>query len=312
MAKSREINMNLPSIDNFFTTQEERDQKNQEYVKDISIYEITDFPNHPFKVKMDDKMLETIESVRDHGVLVPALVREKSMGGYEMISGHRRKMASELAGKETMPCIVRNLSDDQAVIVMVDSNLQREEILPSEKAFAYKMRLEAMNRQAGRPSKNNLTPVVSDLNGLRTNEALGKEVGESRETIRRYIRLTELIPEILEMVDDKKISMRPAVELSYLPKEEQEILYDTMESEACTPSHAQAIKIRIFSAEGILNEDVLLSIISEEKPNQVEQWKIPKNRLKKYFPSGTTQQKMEETIIKALELYRKREKSRER
>lgn len=312
MAKSREINMNLPSIDNFFTTQEERDQKNQEYVKDISIYEITDFPNHPFKVKMDDKMLETIESVRDHGVLVPALVREKSMGGYEMISGHRRKMASELAGKETMPCIVRNLSDDQAVIVMVDSNLQREEILPSEKAFAYKMRLEAMNRQAGRPSKNNLTPVVSDLNGLRTNEALGKEVGESRETIRRYIRLTELIPEILEMVDDKKISMRPAVELSYLPKEEQEILYDTMESEACTPSHAQAIKIRKFSAEGRLNEDVLLSIMSEEKPNQVEQWKIPKNRLKKYFPSGTTQQKMEETIIKALELYQKREKSRER
>ena len=312
MAKSREINMNLPSADDLFTTQEERNQKNQEYVKDISIYEITDFPNHPFKVKMDDKMLETIESVRDHGVLVPALVREKSMGGYEMISGHRRKMASELAGKETMPCIVRNLSDDQAVIVMVDSNLQREEILPSEKAFAYKMRLEAMNRQAGRPSKNNLTPVVSDLNGLRTNEALGKEVGESRETIRRYIRLTELIPEILEMVDDKKVSMRPAVELSYLPKEEQEILYDTMESEACTPSHAQAIKIRKFSAEGRLNEDVLLSIMSEEKPNQVEQWKIPKNRLKKYFPSGTTQQKMEETIIKALELYRRREKNRER
>ena len=312
MAKSREINMNLPSADDLFTTQEERNHKNQEYVKDISIYEITDFPNHPFKVKMDDKMLETIESVRDHGVLVPALVREKPTGGYEMISGHRRKMASELAGKETMPCIVRNLSDDQAVIVMVDSNLQREEILPSEKVFAYKMRLEAMNRQAGRPSKNNLTPVVSDLNGLRTNEALGKEVGESRETIRRYIRLTELIPEILEMVDDKKISMRPAVELSYLPKEEQEILYDTMESEACTPSHAQAIKIRKFSAEGRLNEDVLLSIMSEEKPNQVEQWKIPKNRLKKYFPSGTTQQKMEETIIKALELYRKREKSRER
>ena len=261
---------------------------------------------------MDDKMLETIESVRDHGVLVPALVREKPTGGYEMISGHRRKMASELAGKETMPCIVRNLSDDQAVIVMVDSNLQREEILPSEKAFAYKMRLEAMNRQAGRPSKNNLTPVVSDLNGLRTNEALGKEVGESRETIRRYIRLTELIPEILDMVDNKKIAMRPAVELSYLPKEEQEILYDAMESEACTPSHAQAIKIRKFSAEGRLNEDVLLSIMSEEKPNQVEQWKIPKNRLKKYFPSGITQQKMEETIIKALELYRKREKSRER
>lgn len=308
MAKSREINMNLPSADDLFTTQEERDQKNQEYVKDISIYEITDFPNHPFKVKMDDKMLETIESVRDHGVLVPALVREKPTGGYEMISGHRRKMASELAGKETMPCIVRNLSDDQAVIVMVDSNLQREEILPSEKAFAYKMKLDAMNRQGKRTDLTS-TPLVSKF---RTNEILAQEAGESRETIRRYIRLTELIPEILEMVDDKKISMRPAVELSYLPKEEQEILYDTMESEACTPSHAQAIKIRKFSAEGRLNEDVLLSIMSEEKPNQVEQWKIPKNRLKKYFPSGTTQQKMEETIIKALELYRKREKSRER
>ena len=300
--------MNLPSVDDLFTTQKERDQKNQEYVKDISIYEITDFPNHPFKVRMDAKMVETIESVREHGVLLPALVREKPTGGYEMISGHRRKMASELAGFEKMPCIVRNLSDDEAVIVMVDSNLQREEILPSEKAFAYKMKLEAMNRQGKRTDLTS-TPLVSKF---RTNEILAQEAGESRETIRRYIRLTELIPEILEMVDDKKISMRPAVELSYLPKEEQEILYDIMESEACTPSHAQAIKIRKFSAEGRLNEDVLLLIMSEEKPNQVEQWKIPKNRLKKYFPSGTTQQKMEETIIKALELYRKREKSRER
>ena len=309
MAKSREINMNLPSADDLFTTQEERDQKNQEYIKNISIYEITDFPNHPFKVKMDDKMLETIESVRDHGVLVPALVREKPTGGYEMISGHRRKMASELAGKETMPCIVRNLSDDQAVIVMVDSNLQREEILPSEKAFAYKMKLDAMKRQGQRRDLTSV-PLAQKFKGKTSREILGEQVGESQDQIRRYIRLTDLISEILEMVDDKKISMRPAVELSYLPKEEQEILYDTMESEDCTPSHAQAIKIRKFSAEGRLNEDVLLSIMSEEKPNQVEQWKIPKNRLKKYFPSGTTQQKMEETIIKALELYRKREKAR--
>ncbi len=308
MAKSREINMNLPSADDLFTTQEERNHKSQEYVKNISLFEITDFPNHPFKVRMDAKMVETIESVREHGVLLPALVREKPTGGYEMISGHRRKMASELAGFENMPCIVRNLSDDEAVIVMVDSNLQREEILPSEKAFAYKMKLEAMNRQGKRTDLTS-TPLVSKF---RTNEILAQEAGESRETIRRYIRLTELIPEILEMVDEKKIAMRPAVELSYLPKEEQEILYDTMESEACTPSHAQTIKIRKFSEEGRLNEDVLLSIMSEEKPNQVEQWKIPKNRLKKYFPSGTTQQKMEETIIKALELYRKREKSRER
>ena len=311
MAKSREINMNLPSADDLFTTQEERDHKNQEYVKNISLFEITDFPNHPFKVRMDAKMVETIESVREHGVLVPALVRERPTGGYEMISGHRRKMASELAGLENIPCIVRNLSDDEAVIVMVDSNLQREEILPSEKAFAYKMKLEAMKRQGKRTDLTS-EPVARKLKGKESAEILGEQVGESKDTIRRYIRLTELIPEILEMVDEKKIAMRPAVELSYLPKEEQEILYDTMESEACTPSHAQAIKIRKFSAEGRLNEDVLLSIMSEEKPNQVEQWKIPKNRLKKYFPSGTTQQKMEETIIKALELYRKREKSRER
>ena len=311
MAKSREINMNLPSADDLFTTQEERDQKNQEHVKNISVYDISDFPNHPFKVKMDAKMVETIESIREHGVLVPALVREKPTGGYEMISGHRRKMASELAGLESIPCIVRNLSDDEAVIVMVDSNLQREEILPSEKAFAYKMKLEAMKRQGKRTDLTS-EPMARKLKGKESAEILGEQVGESKDTIRRYIRLTEFIPEILEMVDNKKIAMRPAVELSYLPKEEQEILYDTMESEDCTPSHAQAIKIRKFSEEGRLNEDVLLSIMSEEKPNQVEQWKIPKNRLKKYFPSGTTQQKMEETIIKALELYRKREKSRER
>nr|WP_330424668.1 ParB/RepB/Spo0J family partition protein [Dorea formicigenerans] len=303
--------MNLPSADDLFTTQEERDHKNQEYVKNISLFDITDFPNHPFKVRMDAKMVETIESVREHGVLLPALVREKPTGGYEMISGHRRKMASELAGFENMPCIVRNLNDDEAVIVMVDSNLQREEILPSEKAFAYKMKLEAMKRQGKRTDLTS-EPVARKLKGKESAEILGEQVGESKDTIRRYIRLTELIPEILEMVDEKKIAMRPAVELSYLPKEEQEILYDTMESEACTPSHAQSIKIRKFSAEGRLNEDVLLSIMAEEKPNQVEQWKIPKNRLKKYFPSGTSQQKMEETIIKALELYRRREKSRER
>ena len=312
MAKNREINMNLPSADDLFTTQEERDHKNQEYVKNISLFDITDFPNNPFKVRMDAKMVETIESVREHGVLVPALVREKPTGGYEMISGHRRKMASEMAGLENLPCIVRNLSDDEAVIVMVDSNLQREEILPSEKAFAYKMKLEAMKRQQGYRSDLTSATVLQKSDKKSSREVLAEQVGESHEQIRKYIRLTELIPEILEMVDEKKIAMRPAVELSYLTKEEQEILYDTMESEACTPSHAQAIKIRKFSAEGRLNEDVLLSIMAEEKPNQVEQWKIPKNRLKKYFPSGTTQQKMEETIIKALELYRRREKSRER
>lgn len=312
MVKGREINMNLPSADDLFTTQEEREQKKQEYVKEISIYEITDFPDHPFKVKMDDKMLETIESVRDHGVLVPALVREKPTGGYEMISGHRRKMACELAGRNKIPCIVRNLTDDEAIVVMVDSNLQREKILPSEKAFAYKMKLEAMKRQQGCRSDLTSATPLQKLGKKSSRELLAEQVGESHEQIRKYIRLTNLIPEILEKVDDDKISMRPAVELSYLSKEEQELLYDAMESEACTPSHDQAIQMRNLSKEGKLTEDIIMAIMSQEKPNQVEQWKIPKNRLKKYFPSGTTQQKMEETIIKALELYRKREKSRER
>ena len=301
----------LLNVDSLFTTQAERDEAKRETVMDIPLKEISDFPNHPFKVRMDESMMEMADSVKQYGVLVPALVRPKSNGGYEMVAGHRRKMASELAGKLTISCIVRDLTDDEAVIIMVDTNLkQRDQILPSEKAFAYKMKLDAMKRQGQRTDLTS-APLGQKL-GKYSVEVLGEQVGESKSQIQRYIRLTELIPEILEMVDDKKISMRPAVELSYLPKEEQEILYDTMESEACTPSHAQAIKIRKFSAEGRLNEDVLLSIMSEEKPNQVEQWKIPKNRLKKYFPSGTSQQKMEETIIKALELYRKREKSRER
>ena len=296
MAKGREINMNLPSADDLFTTQQEREQKNQEYVKEISIYEITDFPDHPFKVKMDDKMLETIESVRDHGVLVPALVREKPTGGYEMISGHRRKMACELAGRDKIPCIVRNLTDDEAIVVMVDSNLQREKILPSEKAFAYKMKLDAMKRQGKRTDLTS-TPL-GQKSGKYSVEILGEQVGESKSQIQRYIRLTNL--------------MRPAVELSYLSKEEQELLYDAMESEACTPSHDQAIQMRNLSKEGKLNEDIIMVIMSQEKPNQVEQWKIPKSKLKKYFPFGTSQEKIEETIIKALELYRKREKTRER
>ena len=241
MAKGREINMNLPSADDLFTTQEEREQKNQEYVKEISIYEITDFPDHPFKVKMDDKMLETIESVRDHGVLVPALVREKPTGGYEMISGHRRKMACELAGRDKIPCIVRNLTDDEAIVVMVDSNLQREKILPSEKAFAYKMKLEAMKRQQGCRSDLTSATPLQKLGKKSSRELLVEQVGESHEQIRKYIRLTNLIPEILEKVDDDKIGMRPAVELSYLSKEEQELLYDAMESEACTPSHGARI-----------------------------------------------------------------------
>ena len=306
MAKNSGIKLNLPSADDLFSTQEERDEESRESIQDIPIGEITDFPNHPFQVKMDESMMDMAESVKQYGVLVPALVREKAEGGYEMIAGHRRKMASELAGKKEMPCIIRNVTEDEAVLIMVDSNLQREEILPSEKAFAYKMKLEAMNRQGKRTDLTS-TPSVAKF---RTNETLAKEVGESRETIRRYIRLTELIPPILDMVDNGKVAMRPAVELSYLPKEQQEILYDTMKSEDCTPSHAQAIKLRKFSESGKLGEDVILSILSEEKPNQVEQFKIPKKRIDKYFSPGTSMKQMEDTIVKALELYRKKERDK--
>ena len=301
----------LTSVDDLFSTQESRDEAKLERVINLPPGEISDFPNHPFKVRMDEEMQQMAESVKEHGVLVPALVREKPDSGYEMIAGHRRKRAAELAELPEIPCIVRNLTDDEAIIVMVDSNLQREKILPSEKAFAYKMRLEAMNRQAGRPKKENLTPVVSKKNP-RTNEQLAEKVGESREQIRRYIRLTYLLPEILDMVDDGKIALRPAVELSYLAEKEQHFLLDTMFSEDCTPSHAQAIKMRKFSQEGKLNPDVILSIMQEEKPNQKEQIKIPKERISRYFAPGTPAQKIEDTIIKALELYRKRQRSMER
>ena len=283
----------LTSVDDLFSTQESRDEAKLERVINLPPGEISDFPNHPFKVRMDEEMQQMAES------------------GYEMIAGHRRKRAAELAELPEIPCIVRNLTDDEAIIVMVDSNLQREKILPSEKAFAYKMRLEAMNRQAGRPKKENLTPVVSKKNP-RTNEQLAEKVGESREQIRRYIRLTYLLPEILDMVDDGKIALRPAVELSYLAEKEQHFLLDTMFSEDCTPSHAQAIKMRKFSQEGKLNPDVILSIMQEEKPNQKEQIKIPKERISRYFAPGTPVQKIEDTIVKALELYRKRQRSLER
>lgn len=310
MANGKEIKMKLPSADDLFSTQEQREEEKRENVRDIAITEISDFPNHPFKVKTDDKMLEMVDSVKEYGVLMPALVRPKLEGGYEMVAGHRRKMASELAGKKDMPCLVRNLSDDEAILIMVDSNLQREEVLPSEKAFAYKMKLEAMKRQAGRPSKNSV-PVGQNL-GQTSREILAEKSPDSNTQIQRYIRLTELILPILDMVDEGKIAMRPAVELSYLSKEQQEQLYDTMKMEDCTPSHAQAIKMRQFSEKGTLNLDVILSIMTEEKPNQAEQFKMPKKRIEKYFPKGTPSKKMEETIIRALELLRKREKDRER
>ena len=308
MAKNSGIRLNLPSADDLFSTQEQRDGESRESIQDIPIGEITDFPNHPFQVKMDESMMDMAESVKQYGVLVPALVREKAGGGYEMIAGHRRKMASELAGKKEMPCIIRNVTEDEAVLIMVDSNLQREEILPSEKAFAYKMKLEAMKRQGKR---TDLTSVPVGPR-LRSNQELAQKSEDSVTQIKRYIRLTELIPPILDLVDNGKVAMRPAVELSYLPKDQQETLYDLMQSEDCTPSHAQAIKLRKFSESGKLGEDVILSILSEEKPNQVEQFKIPKKRIDKYFSPGTSMKQMEDTIVKALELYRKRERDKGR
>lgn len=307
---AKEIKMPLPSAADLFSTQEERDNASRESVREIPLEEISDFPNHPFKVKMDESMADMAESVKQYGVLVPALVREKSEGGYEMIAGHRRKMASELAEKKEIPCIVRDLTDDEAIIIMVDSNLQREQILPSEKAFAYKMKLSAMNRQGQRTDLTSV-PVGQKL-GKTSRELLAEKSPDSNTQIQRYIRLTELITPILDMVDSGKIAIRPAVELSYLPKEQQTILLDTMQLEDCTPSHAQAIKMRKFSEEGRLNEDVILSILSEEKGNQKEQFRMPKERISKYFSPGTPAKQMEDTIVKALELYRKRERSKDR
>ena len=301
----------MTSLDDLFSTQAERDEAKREHLIDIPLDEISDFPDHPFQVRMDEDMTDLAESIKSHGVLVPALVRPVG-DGYQMVAGHRRKAASELAGAETLPCIVRDMTDDEAIIVMVDSNLQREKILPSEKAFAYKMKLDAMRRQAGRPAKNNSAPVEPNLRGTRSNEELAAQSTDSRAQIQRYIRLTSLIPELLSLVDENKIAMRPAVELSYLSPDEQAALRETMESEDCTPSHAQAIKMRKFAAEGKLNPDVILSIMQEEKPNQVEQFKIPKERISRFFTPGTPAQKIEDTIVKALEMYRKRQRDMER
>jgi ParB family chromosome partitioning protein len=310
MAENRK-SIKLTSLDDLFSTEESRAEAEKERVQDIPIAEIDGFPDHPFHVDMDDAMSEMVESVKRFGVLSPAVARQKDDGRYELISGHRRKKACELAGMEKMPVIVRNMDRDEAIIFMVDSNLQRERLLPSEKAFSYKMRLEAMKRKAGRPSKENASPLATNYSSGRSDLDLAQIVGEGKDNIRRYIRLTELTPALLQMVDEGKIAFRPAVELSYLTKEEQASLHEAMESEDCTPSLAQAIKIKKFSQEGRLSDDVILSILSEEKPNQREVYRLPKERIDKYFPKGTPSEKIEEIICKALELYRRRERSRE-
>ena len=306
----------LTSLDDLFSTQEERDTAAQPRVEDIPIDLIDDFPNHPFKVRMDGAMARLVESVGQYGVLEPCLIRPKQDGRYEMVAGHRRKEACIMADCPSIRCIVQEMTDDQAVIIMVDSNLHREEILPSEKAFAYKMKLDAMKRQGLRTDLTS-SPVATKFDAA---TELGKEYGESRDQVFRYIRLTYLIPEILEMVDNSvlkekdklQIALRPAVELSYLTEQEQRDLNETMMTEDRTPSHAQAIKMRKFSQDGRLNMDVIFSIMQEEKGNQKEQFKIPRDRISKYFAPGTPAQKIEDTIVKALELYQKRQRSLQR
>ena len=272
-------------------------------IRDIPLELIDDFPDHPFKVRDDEDMIQLVESVKERGVITPATVRQKEDGRYELISGHRRKRACELAGFEALRCEVVDLDRDAATVLMVESNYQRSQILPSEKAFAYKMRLETMNRQAGRPRKENPTPVVSDLDGQRTNEILGNEVGESREQIRRYIRLTNLVPELLDLVDEGKIKMRPAVELSYLDEDSQRAVVDEIDLNQCTPSHDQTIRMRKFFTDGKLTPEVVSAIMGEEKPNQREKIVLRGDKVRSLIPKNIPVSQTEDYVVKALEHY---------
>ena len=310
--KEQEQKMKLPKLDDLFTSQAQRDFENAEKVEEIDISKITDFPNHPFKVENDEKMKDMVESVQKYGVILPVIVRSKEDGTYEMISGHRRKRACELAGIKQIRCIVKDLSDDEATILMVDSNIQREEVLPSERAFAYKMKLEAMKHQGKRVDlgdNETSTPLVSKL---RTDEILGEEVGESRENVRRYIRLTYLIPELLEQVDLKRIAFRPAVELSYLSEENQYVVQNIFEFDEVTPSLSQAIRLKKLEQEGNLTEEKIEEIMAQEKPNQKEYIKIHNEKIEKYIPTKIRESgKVEDFIIQCVEEHNKREKLRQ-
>ena len=301
----RKSDFTLPTntLDELFSTQEERDDAKLSKIRDIPLELIDDFPDHPFKVRDDEDMIQLVESVKERGVITPATVRQKEDGRYELISGHRRKRACELAGFEALRCEVVDLDRDAATVLMVESNYQRSQILPSEKAFAYKMRLEAMNRQAGRPRKENPTPVVSDLDGQRTNEILGNEVGESREQIRRYIRLTNLVPELLDLVDEGKIKMRPAVELSYLDEDSQRAVVDEIDLNQCTPSHDQTIRMRKFFTDGKLTPEVVSAIMGEEKPNQREKIVLRGDKVRSLIPKNIPVSQTEDYVLKALEHY---------
>jgi len=308
--KSSAKNVKLASVDDLFSTEESRADASREKVVEIPLSELHPFKNHPFKVKDDEAMMETADSIRQYGVLVPAIVRPDADGGYELVAGHRRHHASELAGKETLPCIVRDLDDDAATIIMVDSNLQRENLLPSERAFAYKMKLEAVKHQGAR---TDLTSVQVEQK-LSARDRVAQEAGEkSGIQVMRYIRLTELIPPLLDMVDEKKIALSPAYELSFLKPEEQAQLVETMDYEQATPSLSQAQRMKKFSQEGRLTEDVMLAILSEEKKSELDRVTLTSDTLRKYFPKSYTPKKMEETIIKLLEAWqRKRQQQQER
>lgn len=306
--ETKKIDLGLTGYDELFMTGEEREEIYLPKIKEIPISEIDDFPDHPFHVHLDADMDELVQSVKERGIITPVTLRQKEDGRYEIVSGHRRRKACELAGLDTVKAEVKELSRDEAVILMVESNLQRTTILPSEKAFAYKMRLEAMNRQGQRTDLTS-RPLGEKLYSV---DEMSNEVSDSARQIHRYVRLTNLLPGLLEKVDEGKIAMRPAVELSYLSEKEQQALLNSIDREDRTPSHAQAIKMRKFSQEGNLTDAVIMSIMEEEKPNQKEHYKIPRERISKFFPAGTSPQKVEETIIKALEQLRKRERALER
>ena len=315
MARNRESKIELTAYDDLFETDESRAEANLSRIREIPISEIDEFPDHPFKVLMNEDMEQLVESVSRSGVMTPATVRQKEDGRYELISGHRRKKACELAGLETLKCEVKELTHDEAIIVMVESNLQRSVILPSEKAFAYKMRLEAMKRQAGRPPKENASPLATNLSKGRSDEELGELVGESKDQIRRFIRLTELVPEILQMVDERQIAFRPAVEISYLSEEQQYTLLEAMGYNDATPSLAQAIKMKKFMQEGKLTDGVIQSIMQEEKPNQKEKPAFKDERITKLIPKSIPRGQETDFVVKALEFYNRhlqRSKAHER
>lgn len=299
----RKSDFTLPTLDDLFSTQELRDDAKLSKIRDIPLELIDDFPDHPFKVRDDEDMIQLVESVKERGVITPATVRQKEDGRYELISGHRRKRACELAGFENLRCEVVDLDRDAATVLMVESNYQRSQILPSEKAFAYKMRLEAMKRQAGRPSKENSVPVAQNYEGKTSRELLGEQVGESQDQVRRYIRLTNLVPELLDLVDEGKIKMRPAVELSYLDEDSQRAVVDEIDLNQCTPSHDQTIRMRKFFTGGKLTPEVVSAIMSEEKPNQREKIVLRGDKVRSLIPKNIPVSQTEDYVVKALEHY---------